>query len=89
MTRLLPTIDLRYPTEPFGQIPAFHNIEEEAEFWDTHEVTDHDDEGWSVQLIADSEFEEQLNDRLAPEEREALAEQARERDMEPSALATV
>lgn len=89
MTRLLPTIDLGYPTEPFGQIPAFHNIEEEVEFWDAHEVTDHDDEGWSVRLIADSEFAEQLNDRLAPEEREALAEQARERDMEPSALATV
>ena len=88
MTKLQPSVDLGYPTEPFGQIPAFRDIEEEAAFWDTHEVTDYDDEGWSVRLIADAEFEAQLNDRLAPKERQALAEQARERDMAPSALAT-
>ncbi len=27
-----------YPTEAHGAIPAFNNIEEEAEFWDTHDT---------------------------------------------------
>jgi len=30
-----PTIDFGYPTPAHGKIPAFNNIEEEAEFWDT------------------------------------------------------
>lgn len=89
MNKLRPSVDLGHPTEAFGQIPAFRDIEEEAEFWDTHEVTDHDPNGWSVQLIAESELEERLTVRLADDEREALAAQARERDMEPAALATV
>jgi len=33
-----PTVDHGYPTEPHGSIPAFNTIEEEAEFWDTHDV---------------------------------------------------
>jgi hypothetical protein len=37
-----PTKDLGYPTEPYGRIPAFHNIEEEAEFWDTHDISEFD-----------------------------------------------
>ncbi len=35
-----PTVDLGYPTEPHGRVPSFNNIEEEAEFWDTHDFTD-------------------------------------------------
>jgi CopG antitoxin of type II toxin-antitoxin system len=33
-----------YPTEAHGAIPAFNNIEEEAEFWDTHDTTEFEDE---------------------------------------------
>ena len=40
MTKPEPTVDLGYPTEPFGRIPAFQNIEEEAEFWETHDFTE-------------------------------------------------
>jgi hypothetical protein len=39
-----PTVDLGYPTPAHGRIPAFQNIEEEAEFWDTHSVLDFPDE---------------------------------------------
>jgi predicted DNA binding CopG/RHH family protein len=39
-----PTVDLGYPTSAHGRIPAFENIEEEAEFWDTHSVLDFPDE---------------------------------------------
>jgi hypothetical protein len=35
--------DLGYPTEPYGRIPAFHNIEEDAEFWDAHDISDCDE----------------------------------------------
>jgi len=35
-----PTVDLGYPTEAHGRIPAFQNIEAEAACWDTHDVTD-------------------------------------------------
>lgn len=31
-----------YPTEAHGKIPAFHSIDEEAFFWDTHNVTDYE-----------------------------------------------
>ena len=35
-----PTIDLGYPTKAQGDLPAFSSIDEEAAFWDTHDVTD-------------------------------------------------
>jgi CopG antitoxin of type II toxin-antitoxin system len=35
-----PTVDLGHPTPSQGNIPAFQSIEEEADFWDTHDVTD-------------------------------------------------
>ncbi len=35
-----PSIDLAYPTEAQGDLPAFQSVEEEAAFWDTHDVTD-------------------------------------------------
>jgi len=89
MTKIQPSIDFGYPTEPFGQIPAFANIDEESEFWDTHEVTDHSPGGWSVQRITEWDVDDTLTVRLAAADREALAEQARERNLEPSALATV
>ncbi len=42
MSQLKPSVDLGYPTEAHGRIPAFNNIEEEAAFWDTHDVTEFD-----------------------------------------------
>jgi len=32
--------ELGYPTEAHGRIPAFANRDEEAEFWDTHDLTE-------------------------------------------------
>lgn len=42
-----PSIDFGYPTPADGPVPAFNSIEEEAEFWDTHDLTDFvkEDEG--------------------------------------------
>ena len=30
----------KYPTQAHGSIPAFNSYEEEANFWDTHDITD-------------------------------------------------
>ena len=40
MTKLKPTVDLGYPTGVYGRIPSFNTIEEEADFWDTHDVAE-------------------------------------------------
>ncbi len=40
MSQPEPTVDLGYPTEAHGCIPAFNTIEEEAAFWDSHGVTE-------------------------------------------------
>lgn len=91
MTMLKPTYDFEYPTEPQGRVPAFQDIEEEAEFWDTHDFTDlgGPEAIWTVHEGRDARAGDPLTVQLAHDEREALAEQARERDMEPAALATV
>ena len=44
-----PLVDLGYPTEAHGRIPAFNSVEEEAEFWDTHAFTDYLDESQPVE----------------------------------------
>lgn len=51
MSKLEPAVDLSYPTEAHGRIPAFSNIEERAEFWDTHDFTDFLDKSRSIELI--------------------------------------
>lgn len=54
--KLQPTMDLGYPTDPHGRIPAFNSIEEEAEFWDTHDFTDFRDLTEPVELTVGPEF---------------------------------
>ena len=40
-----------YPSRADGKIPAFNSYEEEANFWDTHSVTDFEDETKNVDII--------------------------------------
>ena len=42
--RRTPSVDLGYPTDAHGSIPAFNSVEEEAAWWDTHDVSDFWDE---------------------------------------------
>lgn len=35
-----PSVDLGYPTEAHGSIPSFNSIEEEAAWWDSHDISD-------------------------------------------------
>lgn len=41
----------KYPTKAYGKIPAFYSYEEEANFWDTHSVTDFEDETEEVDIV--------------------------------------
>ena|SRR5215216_4729959 len=82
-----PTVDLGYPTEPYGRIPAFNNIEEEAEFWDTHDITDFLDELRPAKLVLSGELAERLTVRLEQADREELARRAAVKGVGPSTLA--
>jgi glutathione S-transferase len=82
-----PTVDLGYPTEPYGRIPGFNNIEEEAEFWDTHSITDYLDEMEPVNLVIGGELAERLTVRLEQADREELAHRAASKGLGPSTLA--
>jgi hypothetical protein len=39
-----------------SRIPDFASIEEEVEFWDTHDITDFLDESWPVELRVSPDF---------------------------------
>ncbi len=73
MSRYKPTVDLGYPTPAHGRIPAFHNVEEEAEFWDTHDTAEFS----PVDAEVSPELAEKLTLRLDRADRDALARYAR------------
>lgn len=82
-----PTIDLGYPTEAHGRVPAFNNVEEEAAFWDTHDVTDYLDESRPAEISVGRELAERLTLRLEQADRAALVQRAKQLGMGPSSLA--
>lgn len=84
MTR--PTVDLGYPTEAHGRIPAFNSIEEEASFWDTHDVTDYLEESRPVEITVGQELAERLTLRLERTDREDVVRRARAKGIGPSTL---
>lgn len=55
-----PSIDLGYPTPAYGGIPSFQNVEEEAEFWDTHSILDFPDAIESISVVSSN------NRKVAP-----------------------
>src|SRR5438874_10233860 len=63
-----------YPTEAHGSIPAFNSYEEEANFWDTHSISDFTEETEAVQVRFDPKTDHEL---------EAIA---RERGMKKATL---
>ena len=87
MSKPKPTVDLGYPTEAHGRIPAFNNIEEEAEFWDTHDVTEFvGNELTPVEVTIGGELADRLTVRLEQADREALDRHARAKGVGPSTL---
>lgn len=82
--------ELEYPTEAHGRIPAFANRNEEAAFWDTHDVTEFaGTELKPVEVEIGGDLAERLTVRLDRVDREALARRAREKGVGPSTLARI
>ena len=86
MSQPKPSVDLGYPTEAHGRIPAFQSIEEEAAFWDTHSVTDFTDELQRVQVRVAENLSAPLAVRLDPADRAELARRAKAQGIGSSTL---
>jgi predicted DNA binding CopG/RHH family protein len=72
-----------------SRIPTFDTVEEEAAFWDTHELTEFEDE---LEVVTDVKFvkakpKKAITVRLEPDMLRALTKEARERGIGPSTLA--
>src|SRR5215216_6211135 len=75
------------PTEADGRIPAFQNIEEEAAFWDSHDVTEFvGKELTPVEVTIGGDLADRLTVRLEQVDREALDRRARDKGVGPSTL---
>lgn len=81
-----PSIDFGYPTPAHGKIPVFNNIEDEAEFWDTHDVTDLMDQLEPVNARFVRRLTGPLSVRLDSGDRAALTMIAKEQGIGPSTL---
>jgi len=79
--------ELGYPTEPLGRIPSFANRDEEAAFWDTHDMTEFlGVELQPIEVMVKGDLAERLTVRLDQEDRQELDRRAREMGVGPSTL---
>jgi hypothetical protein len=80
--------ELGYPTEAHGRIPSFANREEEAAFWEAHDVTEFaGQELQPIDVALGGELAERLTVRLDQTDRQELARRARAKGVGPSTLA--
>ena len=72
-----------------SRIPKFKNIEEEAHFWDTHSITDFEDETEDVEIVfeLDKPREETLILRVQKSFKDRMTKLARSRGLNVSTLA--
>ena len=70
-----------------SRIPEFASREEEAAFWDTHDIADYQDELTTVRARVARNLSEGITIRLDPETLAELRSRARERGIGPTTLA--
>lgn len=75
-----------YPTQAHGSIPAFTSYEEEANFWDTHSITDFTDETEPVNVRSTRGLSENVQVRFDTETDRKLDVLAHERGMKKATL---
>ena len=73
-------------TEKKSRIPEFRSIEEEADFWDTHDTTDFENEFKPVKVRFAKNLSEGITIRLDPETLAQVRAQAREKGIGPTTL---
>src|SRR6478672_3375861 len=76
----------KYLMEVYGSIPAFNSYEEEANFWDTHSITDFTGETEAVKVRTTRGLSANVQVRFDPETDHELEALARERGMKKSTL---
>lgn len=69
-----------------SRIPIFKSVEEEAEFWDTHDTTDFEEEFKPVKVRFAKNLSQGLTIRLDPETLEKLRREANEKGIGPTTL---
>lgn len=74
------------PTSSASRIPEFRSREEEAEWWDTHDITDYLDELKPVKVRFAKNLSEGITIRLAPDTMRRVREEAREKGIGPTTL---
>ena len=82
----LPSVNLGYPTEAQGKIPSFRSVEEEATFWDTHDVVDYLDFTSAATITRSGDLGKRLTIRLDEADAEAVTRTARSMGVGPSTL---
>ena len=70
-----------------SRIPEFAGSEEEAAFWDTHDIADYQDELKTVRARFAKNLSEGITIRLDPETLAALRARAKEQGIGPTTLA--
>lgn len=79
--------ELGYPTETHGRIPSFANRNEEAAFWESHDMTEFMGvELQPIEVVVKGDLAERLTIRLDQEDRRELARRAQELGVGPSTL---
>lgn len=73
-------------TKKISRIPTFKNIQEEAEFWDTHDTTDFEDEFKPVKVRFAKNLSQGLTIRLDPDILHRVRAQAHQRGIGPTTL---
>ncbi len=69
-----------------SRIPTFPSVEEEAEFWDTHDTTDFEDEFKPVKVRFAKNLSHGLTIRLDPETLAKLRREASQKGIGPTTL---
>jgi len=69
-----------------SRIPEFTSREEEAVFWDTHDIADYQDELKTVRARFAKHLSEEISVRLDPETLADLRSRAKEQGVSPTAL---
>lgn len=73
--------------QPKSRIPEFASREEEAQFWDTHDITDYWDELKPARVRFGKKLSEGITIRLDPDTLKDLRARAHERGIGPTTLA--
>lgn len=74
-------------TKTKSRIPNFKNRQEMAEWWDSHDLADYQDEFKTVKAKFSKNLSSTLNVRLEPKTIEKIRQQAHKKGLGPTTLA--